>query len=101
MNEGTLGAGSVLAVVASEACGKAQQQLDRQDVFASPPDQVGFTVHPRRWVLERCFAWLNRNRRLAKSCEVTIASATSVLYVASAMLLVRRMARPREFGAGL
>ena len=57
------------------------------------PGQVGFEVYPRRWVVERCFAWLNRNRRLAKDFEATIASATAFLYAASAMMLIRRMAR--------
>ena len=57
------------------------------------PGQVGFEVHPRRWVVERCFAWLNRNRRLAKDFEASIASATAFLYAASAMMLIRRLAR--------
>lgn len=57
------------------------------------PGQVGFEVHPRRWVVERCFAWLGRNRRLAKDFEATITSATAFLYAASVMLLIRRMAR--------
>jgi transposase len=57
-------------------------------------DQSGFVVHPRRWVVERTFAWLGRNRRLAKDFEATIASATAFLYAASAMLLTRRLARP-------
>lgn len=57
------------------------------------PGQVGFEVHPRRWVVERCFAWLGRNRRLAKDFEATVASATAFLYAASAMLLIRRMGR--------
>jgi transposase len=39
------------------------------------PDQIGFTVLPRRWVVERFFAWVGRNRRLAKDFEATIASA--------------------------
>ena len=56
------------------------------------PGQVGFEVHPRRWVVERCFACLNRNRRLAKDFEATIASATAFLYAASTMMLVRRLA---------
>ena len=57
------------------------------------PGQVGFEVHPRRWVVERCFAWLNRNRKFAKDFEASLASATAFLYAASAMMLTRRLAR--------
>ena len=57
------------------------------------PDQVGFAVNPRRWVVERFFAWIGRNRRLAKDFEATIDSARAFLYAASVMLLVRRIAR--------
>ena len=57
-------------------------------------DQVGFQVLPRRWVVERFFAWINRNRRLAKDFEATIASAETFLYAAAVMLLTRRLARP-------
>ena len=63
------------------------------EVVRRIPGQIGFEVHPRRWVVERCFAWLNRNRRLAKDFEATIASANAFLYAASAMLLIRRLAR--------
>jgi transposase len=54
--------------------------------------QVGFAVNPRRWVLERFFAWIGRNRRLAKDFEATISTARAFLYAASVMLLVRRIA---------
>ena len=55
--------------------------------------QVGFVVLPKRWVVERFFAWINRNRRLAKDFEATIASAETFLYAASVMLLARRLAQ--------
>jgi transposase len=63
------------------------------EIVRKLPDQIGFTVLPRRWVVERFFAWLGRNRRLAKDFEATIASATAFLYAASVMLLTRRIAR--------
>ena len=57
-------------------------------------DQVaGFEVLPRRWVVERTLAWLNRNRRLAKDFEATLASAKAWLLIASVQLLIRRVAR--------
>ncbi|WP_374765332.1 transposase, partial [Yunchengibacter salinarum] len=52
----------------------------------------GFEVLPRRWVVERIFAWLGRNRRLPKDFERTIQSATAWLYMASTQLLLRRIA---------
>jgi transposase len=63
------------------------------EIVRKLPDQVGFAVLPRRWVVERFFAWIGRNRRLAKDFEATTASARAFLYAASIMLLVRRMAR--------
>jgi transposase len=54
---------------------------------------VGFVVLPRRWVVERTLAWLNRNRRLAKDFEASTASAQTWVYIASVQLIVRRMAR--------
>ena len=56
-------------------------------------DQIGFVILPQRWVVERFFAWINRNRRPAKDFEATLASATAFLYTASVMLLTRRLAR--------
>jgi transposase len=63
------------------------------EIVRKPADQVGFAVHPRRWVVERFFAWISRNRRLWKDPEATLASARAFLYAASAMLLIRRLAR--------
>jgi len=52
----------------------------------------GFHVLPRRWVVERTFAWLNRCRRLAKDWEKTLASSTAWLFIASIRMLTRRLA---------
>lgn len=50
-------------------------------------NQICFHVLPRRWAVERIFAWISRNRRLAKEFEGTIASAEVFLYAASVLLL--------------
>jgi transposase len=51
-----------------------------------------FVLLPRRWVVERTLAWLNRNRRLAKDFEATIESSMTWLYIASVKLMSRRLA---------
>jgi len=57
-------------------------------------EKVGtFKPERKRWVVERTFAWLGRNRRLAKDFERTIASAEAWLLIASIRLLSRRLAR--------
>ena len=63
------------------------------EIVRKNPDQIGFAVHPRRWVVERFFAWIGRNRRLAKDFEATLASAEAFLHAAAVMLLLRRLAR--------
>jgi putative transposase len=55
----------------------------------------GFELLPRRWVVERTFAWLGRCRRLAKDFEATVTSATAWLFLAHIRLLTRKIARNR------
>lgn len=71
----------------------AQATVIAVEIVRKNPNQVGFAVNPRRWVVERLFAWLGRNRRLAKDFEATIHSARAFLYAASVMLLTRRLGR--------
>lgn len=52
-----------------------------------------FVVLPRRWVVERTIAWLNRCRRLAKDWEVSIASSEAWLIIASIRRVNRRLAK--------
>jgi transposase len=65
----------------------------RIEIVRKPEGRVGFAVRAKRWVVERFFAWINRNRRLAKDVEATVASAEAFLYAASSILLLRRLAR--------
>jgi transposase len=71
------------------------------EVVRKIADQVGFVVLPRRWVVERFFAWINRNRRLAKDFEATVASAEAFLYAVSVMLLTHAWRTRNEFRVGL
>jgi putative transposase len=51
----------------------------------------GFVVIPRRWVVERTFAWLYKYRRLSKDYEFFHHSSEAMIYLASAHLLLRRL----------
>ena len=53
----------------------------------------GFRVLPRRWVVERTFAWFNKFRRLAKDYEFSIKTSVTMLWIAMFKILVRRIAK--------
>ena len=53
----------------------------------------GFKVLPRRWVVERTFAWLGRNRRLSKDYEGTTSSSEAFVKLAMSHLMARRLAK--------
>jgi putative transposase len=52
----------------------------------------GFVVLPRRWVVERTFAWLTHCRRLSKDYEELPASSEAMIYIAMTRLMIRRLA---------
>jgi putative transposase len=53
----------------------------------------GFRVLPRRWVVERTFAWISHNRRMGKDYERLCATGEAFVYAAMTRLMVRRLAR--------
>ena len=73
------------------ACAAAAQGL-RLEIVKRPAGAQGFHLLPRRWVIERTFAWLGRNRRLAKDFERLIESSTAMAMLAIIQLLARRLA---------
>ena len=54
----------------------------------------GFVALPRRWIVERTIAWLNRCRRLAKDWENLNRTALAFLKLASIRLMLRKLCNP-------
>jgi len=60
-------------------------------IDVEPPPMPAFTVLPRRWVVERSFAWLGRYRRMSKDYEYLPASSEALIYAAMSRLMLRRL----------
>lgn len=65
------------------------------EVVEREPGVKGFQVLPKRWVVERTFAWLGRNRRLSKDYELLPETSETWLYIAMTNLMTRRLALNR------
>ncbi len=61
------------------------------EVVEKPKDQVGFAVLPKRWVVERTFAWLGRYRQLSKEYDCHPESTEAWIYLASIDILLKRL----------
>lgn len=61
------------------------------EIVERPAGQKGFQVLPRRWVVERSFAWLTFNRELVRDYTDNPQSAESWVYLASIRLMMRRL----------
>ncbi len=79
-------AGQKLEVAIAHLDGLAIEIIRRSDIQR-------FVILPRRWVVERTIAWLNRCRRLAKDWEASIASSEAWLIIASIRKMTRRIAK--------
>lgn len=76
------------------AAKKALSKLEVEIVKRS--DQArGFLVLPKRWIVERTIAWLNRCRRLAKDWENLNRKALSFIHLASIRLMLRKLCNPQ------
>jgi len=63
------------------------------EVVKRSEDTDGFVVLPRRWVVERTFAWLGRYRRLSKDYEQLPETSEAMIYAAMVHLMLKRLAR--------
>ena len=64
------------------------------EIVKRPDHQKGFVVLPKRWIVERTFAWLNRCRRLAKDWECLNRKALAFLRLASIRFMLRKLCNP-------
>lgn len=69
------------------------------EIVQRPQGVKGFQLLPRRWVVERTFAWFGRCRRLSKDFEGSAATEAAWLLVAHLRLLTRRLAAPKTVSA--
>jgi transposase len=68
------------------------------EVVKRTDDMEGFVVLPRRWVVERTFAWLMHSRRLARDYETLTATSEAMIQWSMITRMSRRLARPRACG---
>ena len=66
----------------------------KTDIIKRADQAKGFVVLPRRWVVERTIAWLNRCQRLAKDGEILNRKARAFLPLASIRLMLRILCNP-------
>ena len=62
------------------------------DIVEKQEGQIGFQILPKRWVVERTFGWLVRQRRLARDYERLPETSEAFIYIAMIRLMVRRLA---------
>jgi transposase len=65
------------------------------EVVHRTPGTRGFAVQPKRWVVERTFSWIGRNRRMSKDDERKVQTSETLIEVAMIRLLVARLGRKR------
>ncbi len=62
------------------------------EIVKRSDDQAGFVVLPKRWIVERTFAWLGRCRRLSKDYEWQTPSSEAMIHIAMINLMLHRLA---------
>ncbi len=78
------------------ACRQVDVEIVKRSNQASAVTAKSFTFLPKRWIVERTFAWLNRCRRLAKDWECHSRKALAFLHWASVRLMIRKLCQTAQ-----
>ena len=83
--------GKLLEWVHNLRHGRGHRRIELEIVARS--ERGKFVVLPKRWIVERTFAWLGRSRRLSKDYEALCATTETWILIAMIQLMTRRLAR--------
>jgi len=83
--------GPIFQDALKQVCGQVEVEIVKRSDAAK-----GFNILPKRWIVERTIAWLNRCRRLAKDWECLNENALAFLQWASIRLMIRRLCQKRK-----
>jgi putative transposase len=72
---------------------KRPSKWGRYPIDVEPPPMTRWTTLPRRWVVERTFAWIGRHRRMSKDYEYLTETSEAFIYAAMVRLMLRRLSR--------
>lgn len=77
---------------------KAAREIEEElkvdlEIVPKPEGKKGFQILPRRWVVERTFAWLCRYRRLSKDYEYQTCTSEAWIQLAMSRLMLRRLSK--------
>lgn len=70
---------------------QSRRRLGEWEVVERIPGTRSFSVQSRRWVVERTFGWLSRDRRLSKDYERKVQTSETLIQVAMIRLLLARL----------
>lgn len=85
--------GELVAWVYHLRLGRGRRRIHLEIVEKNPDGK--FAVLPRRWIVERTFAWLGRSRRLSKDYEALCETAQNLIFIAMIQLMTRRLANKK------
>lgn len=65
----------------------------RVEIIKRNTSEQGFVVQPKRWIVERTLAWIDRFRRFSKDYERKVQTSESLIQMAMTRLMLKRLAR--------